>query len=304
VGAYRPATVVSNAEIAQRAAIAPDWIASRSGILNRRHARPDESLAMMAAAAGGAALADAGVDAAEVDLVIVATTTQRRPIPGVAPEAAYLMGAARAGAFDLNGACAGFCYALETAASAVRSGAASTVVVAGAERLTDWTGPAVPDTFALLADGAGAVVVAGVEREGIGPCVWGSDGAKRSIIEIPDGAAEMTMRGPLVYKWAVEILPSVADEVCKLAGVTFDDLAWLVLHQANRRILTTVAKAVGVPEERVLFDLTDSGNTSSASIPLALSELRRRGGGRDGRPLLLLGFGAGLTYAGQVVWLR
>lgn len=257
----------------------------------------------MAARAGRAALADAGVSPQDVDLLIVATATHQRPMPAVAPQAAHALGCERAGTFDLNAACAGFTYALTTASSLVRTRAARTALVVGAERLTDWTSPAVTDTFAIMADGAGAVVVEGSGQDDIRPVVWGNDGGRADYIEMPDddAAPEVRMRGPLVYKWAVEALPDVARRACDAAGVALEDISWLVPHQANVRILDTVAASLGIPSERVARDLSRTGNTSSASIPLALSALREQGHARDGEYVLLLGFGAGLTYSGLVV---
>ncbi|WP_103535727.1 beta-ketoacyl-ACP synthase 3 [Streptomyces sp. SM11] len=303
VGAYRPETVVSNLEISQRAGVAEDWISSRSGVQERRHATGEESLAVMAAEAGRAALADAGARPEDVDLVIVATATHARPMPAVAPQAAHALGCERAGTYDLNAACAGFTYALSTATSLLQSGAARTALVIGAERLTDWTSPAVTDTFAIMADGAGAVMLTRSERHGVRAAVWGNEGGRADYIVMPDDAdaPEVRMRGPLVYKWAVDTLPGVARRACEVAGVALRDIDWLVPHQANARILDTLAAALGIPTGKVVRDVVKSGNTSSASIPLALSTLRERGHARNGEHLLLLGFGSGLSYCGLVV---
>lgn len=303
VGAYHPETVVSNSEISQRAGVEEDWISSRSGVRERRHATDGESLVAMAAEAGRAALTDAGVRPEDVDLVIVATATHTRPMPAVAPQTAHALGCERAGTFDLNAACAGFTYALTTAASLLRGGAARTALVIGAERLTDWTSPAVTDTFAIMADGAGAVVMVRSEQDGVRTAVWGNEGGRADYIVMPEDedAPEVRMRGPLVYKWAVEALPDVARRACEVAGVALEDIAWLVPHQANERILDTVAAALGMPGDRVARDVVKSGNTSSASIPLALAALREQGHARNGELLLLLGFGSGLTYCGLVV---
>jgi 3-oxoacyl-[acyl-carrier-protein] synthase-3 len=287
--------------IAEQAPVTADWIASRSGVRSRRHASPSDTLANMGAGAADAALADAGVRAAEVDLVIVATATHRRPMPSVAPQVATLVGATNTGAFDLNAACAGFSYALAMAASAVKCRSARNVLVIGAERLTDWTSPAVTDTFAIMADGAGAVLVTQSDRDDIRQGVWGSDGSRAQFIEMPNDAPEVRMKGPLVYKWAVATLPDVARAACKQADVALDEIDWLVMHQANERIIDTVATALGFPMNRVCRDIVVSGNTSAASIPMGLAQLRREGQARGGQHLLILGFGSGLTYSAQVV---
>lgn len=300
IGGYRPARLVTNEEIMSEAAITAEWIESRTGIRTRHRAADHESIAMMAAAAGNAALSDAKVRPQDVGLVIVASTTQRRPVPNVAPQVADLMGCPSAGAFDINAACAGFAYALHLA-GVIRQGDARHVVIACADRFVDWTSAAVTDTYATLGDGAGAAVVSSADRDDIARCVWGSDGRKHAAIEIPDGAVEVRMNGPLVYSWAVSLLPGVGRAACAAAGVAAADLAWLVMHQANRRLLDAVGAALGIPRERIACDVVDTGNTSSASIPLALSRLRDERRIHADDLVLLLGFGAGLTYAGQVV---
>jgi 3-oxoacyl-[acyl-carrier-protein] synthase III len=300
LGEYRPRTVVTNDDVAAQAAITAEWIESRTGIRSRRRADADETMAMMASSAADLALADAGVAPIDVGLVILASTTPRRPVPGAAPEVAHRLGCLDAGAFDLNAACAGFTYGVNIAAEAVRSGSARHVVIIGADRFGSWISPEVPDTFAIFGDGAGAAVVSRSEQDGIWPCVWGCDGAKSSLIRIPDDAHELRMAGPLVYKWAVDTLPGIARSACKTAGMTMEEIDWLVMHQANSRMIDTVAGELGLPRERVAYDIAQSGNTSSASIPLALTSLRRQGHARNGEHVLLLGFGAGLTYVSLV----
>ncbi|MET8842358.1 beta-ketoacyl-ACP synthase 3 [Streptomyces rubiginosohelvolus] len=301
LGGYRPARSVTNEEIAASTSLTADWITDRTGLKTRGHAGEAETIVAMAVEAGAAALRDAGVAPESVGLVVLATQTPENLIPAGAPEIATLLGCAGAGAYDLNAACAGFTYALAGAADAVRLGHVEHAVVIGSERLTDWTTPAIEDVYAMLADGAGAVVVSRAAEDGIGPPVWGSDGARRDVLAVPDGERHITMRGKLVFKWAIDCLPPAARLACERAGTTVEDLDWLVMHQANRRILDAVAKDLGIDQDRVARDIIDAGNTSAASVPLALLALRDSGVTRSGESALFLGFGAGLTYAGQVV---
>jgi 3-oxoacyl-[acyl-carrier-protein] synthase-3 len=301
LGGYRPARLVANREIAERTAVTEDWIETRTGIRTRGHAGDGESIVDMGAAAATAALRDAGVTPDEVDLVILATQTRTRPIPSGAPRIASRIGCRAAGAYDLNGACAGFNYGLAVASDAVRLGNARHVLVVGSERLTDWTCPEIPDVYALLADGAGAAVVSPGPDIGIGPPVWGADGERSEVLAVPEDGSFIEMKGRMVFKWTTDHMPTAARRACELAGVARSDVAWLVLHQANQRILDAIGTELKFPPENVARVVVDSGNTSTASIPLALLRLRDDGLSRSGDRALLLGFGAGLTYAGQVV---
>jgi 3-oxoacyl-[acyl-carrier-protein] synthase-3 len=218
----------------------------------------------------------------------------------------------RGGALDLNAACAGFCYALGLAAAALESGTASTAVVIGAERMTDWIDWSDRGTAILFGDGAGAAVLTatdqndidqnGTERNGIGPVVWGSDGSGRDLIRVPDFERHLAMDGSAVFRWATSSVAAVAEEACARAGVAPTDLAAFVPHQANLRIVQAVARQLGLSEDTVVADdVVDSGNTSSASVPLALARLIETGRVTTGDPVLLVAFGAGLSWAGQVV---
>ncbi|MCX5053057.1 MULTISPECIES: beta-ketoacyl-ACP synthase 3 [unclassified Streptomyces] len=301
IGRRLPALRLTNDEIAAHTDITAEWIQGRSGVETRHHAGDDEPIVQLAADAALAALEDAGLAPVDIDAVIVATTTLNRPMPGAAAAVASLMGCGPVGAFDINAACAGFAYAVAVAADLVRGGTARHVVVVGAERLSDWTAPQTPDTFAILGDGAGAAVVSVSAEDGISRAVWGSDGTRADLIAIPAWTDTVQMRGPLVYKWATTTMPDLAREVCAQAGLQLGDLDWLVLHQANIRIIDGVAADLGVPADRVARDVVDRGNTSAASIPLALAALRADGRSKPGQKALLLGFGAGLTYAGLVI---
>ena len=304
LGEHQPARVVSNAELASRMDTSDEWIRSRVGIANRRIAGPDESVADMAVAAGGKALAASGLAAADIDLVIVATCTMPSPIPSAAAQVAARLGIPAPGAYDLNGACAGFVYGLSAAASAVTAGAATHVLLIGAEKLSDWVDQGDRSTAIIFADGAGAAVVgpaATADEVGIGPVAWGSAGDKVGTIHIADRSSFLWQEGQAVFRWATTALAPVALEACARAGLATTDLAAFIPHQANLRIIEAIARKLGAPDVLVADDIVDAGNTSSASIPLALARMAARGQVRSGDPVLLLGFGAGLTYAGQVV---
>jgi 3-oxoacyl-[acyl-carrier-protein] synthase III len=304
LAAYRPARMMPNTEIALRTGTTPEWIEQRTGIRTRGHAAADEDLVTMSVAAVVKAMAAACVEPSEVDLLVVATATRKQQIPGIAPEVATLAGIPAAGAYDVNAVCAGFTYALSQASNAVRLGEASHAVVVGVERTSDGLDPDDKDTYVLFGDGAGAAVVSRSSEPCIGPVAWGSDGGRANVLrtqKVPDGRDLIRMDGPLVYKWSTAVMPDVARRACRYAGVSIDDVAWFVPHQANLRIIDTLSRLLGFPADRVAHDVVDTGNTSSASIPLALTRLRESGRARHGDLVLLLGFGAGLTYAGQVV---
>ena len=304
-GGYQPARVLTNDELAATVDTTDEWIRSRVGIASRRIAGPDESLADMATAAGGKALAASGLPASDIDLVIVATCTAETAIPNIAATVATRLGIAAPGAYDLNAACAGFCYALATASDAVRAGTSRYVLVIGAEKLSQWVDWTDRSTCIIFADGAGAAVVGPVsdpqDGPGIGPVVWGSDGAMADKIAIKDRNSFLVQEGQAVFRWATTALHPVARKACELAGVDPTELAAFVPHQANLRIVEAIARKLGAPQARVANDIVHAGNTSSASIPLALSRMIERGEIGSGEAVLLLGFGAGVSYAAQVI---
>jgi 3-oxoacyl-[acyl-carrier-protein] synthase III len=302
-GGYQPARVVTNDEIAQRVDTNDEWIRSRVGIVSRRIAGPDETVADMAVAAGGKALAGSGLSPADIDLVIVATCTPEAPIPNIAATVATRLGIVAPGAFDLNAACAGFCYALGTASDAVRAGTSRHVLVIGAEKLSQWVDWTDRSTCIIFADGAGAAVVGPADGAdvGIGPVVWGSDGGMADKIFIKDRQSFIVQEGQAVFRWATTALHPVALKACERAGVAPGELAAFIPHQANLRIIEAIARKLGAPQALVATDIINSGNTSSASIPLALSAMIERGELRSGSAALLLGFGAGISYAAQVI---
>jgi 3-oxoacyl-[acyl-carrier-protein] synthase III len=303
-GGYQPAKVVTNDDLAATVDTNDEWIRSRVGIASRRIAAPDETVADMAVAAGGKALAASGLSPDDIDLVIVATCTPEVQIPNTAAQTARRLGISAPGAYDMNAACAGFCYALANAADAVRTGTAGHVLVIGAEKLSQWIDWTDRSTCIIFADGAGAAVVgpaADPAEAGIGPVVWGSAGDMADKIYIKDRNSFIFQEGQAVFRWATTALHPVALRACERAGVDPAELAAFVPHQANLRIVEAIARKLGAPQAVVADDIVTAGNTSSASIPLALSRMLERGEIPSGAPVLLLGFGAGICYAGQVI---
>ncbi|HVS68271.1 MAG TPA: beta-ketoacyl-ACP synthase 3 [Mycobacteriales bacterium] len=300
LGEYRPARVVTNDDLAQTLDTNDEWIQQRTGIASRRIASDEDSVVAMATAATTKALADSGVDPCRVGQVIVATCSMTKHVPGASAQVAHAIGATGAGAFDLNAACAGFCYALSLASDAIRTGQSEYVVVAAAERLSDWVDWTERSSAILFADGAGAAVVGAADTPGIGPLVCGSDGGAADLIGMTD-ARLLRLDGPAVFRWATTEMGRAARQVCEAAGIAPTDLAAVVLHQANLRIVTSIAKQLGATNAVVADDVIETGNTSAASVPLALARLRREGKVATGDLALTLAFGAGLTWAGSVV---
>ncbi len=304
-GGYQPARVVTNDELSKTVDTNDEWIRSRVGIASRRIAGPDETVADMAVHAGGKALAASGLSPADVDLVIVATCTPEVQIPNTAATVATRLGIVAPGAYDMNAACAGFCYGLANAADAVRTGTAKNVLVIGAEKLSQWVDWTDRSTCIIFADGAGAAIVGAVsdpaEAPGIGPVVWGSDGDLADKIYIKDRDSFIIQEGQAVFRWATTALAPLAKQACEKAGVDPTELAAFVPHQANLRIIEAIARRLGAPQAIVASDIVTAGNTSSASIPLALSRMIERGEVASGSKALLVGFGAGMCYAAQVI---
>jgi 3-oxoacyl-[acyl-carrier-protein] synthase-3 len=302
LGAHRPPNRVGNDLIAERLDSSDEWIQARSGIVTRGFASPAETVVNMAASAGEKALAAAGVAASDVDLVVVASCTLTRPAVPAAEQVARILGLDTAAAVDLGAACAGFTYGLSLAADAVRAGSADNVLVIGSERFTDVVDPHDRSTAFLFGDGAGAGVVSVADSDGISPPAWLSDGTQSSVLEIVGVPPRLRMDGQAVYRWAIKTLPVLARAVCERAGIALSELAGLVPHQANLRIIESLVRSLDLsPDVVVGRDVVDSGNTSAASIPLALTRLMEDGQLVRGDLVLLLGFGAGLTAAGQIV---
>ena len=303
LGEHRPAGVLTNDDIAARGVDTTDeWIRTRTGITQRHVAADDETVVSMGAAAAAKALAAAGIDGRDVDLLVLATCTMRNAIPGGAARIASSIGAHGVGAFDINAACGGFCYALSVAADAVRTGSANRVVVVGSEKLTDWLDWDDRSTCIIFGDAAAAAVVEAADEPGIGPVAWGSDGTSYELVGVPEGDWAIRMDGPAVFRWATTQLTTVARRACELAGVELRDLAAFVPHQANDRIVDALVRSLKLPDNVVVArDIASTGNTSAASVPLALCSVVESGAVQRGDLTLLLAFGAGLTYAGQVV---
>ncbi|MGD6742185.1 beta-ketoacyl-ACP synthase III [Streptomyces sp. BH106] len=304
IGHHQPARILTNEELAGMVDTNDEWIRSRVGIRTRHIAGPDEPVDELAAHAAAKALAAAGLSADDIDLVVVATSTAVDRSPNMAARVAHRLGVPSPAALDLNVVCAGFTHALATADHTLRAGAATRALVIGADKMsavTDWTDRS---TCVLVGDGAGAVVVepcAEGEEPGIGPVLWGSVPEMGDAVRIEGEPARFAQEGQSVYRWATRSLPPLAREACAKAGLDPADLAAVVLHQANLRIIEPLAEKIGAVNAVIARDVVDSGNTSAASVPIALSKLVERGELVSGAPALLFGFGGNLSYAGQVV---
>lgn len=311
LGVYRPERVVTNDEICETLDSTDEWIQSRSGIRTRRFAGPGEDLITMATTAAERALAVSGVTADQLGTVIVATSTHPEHTPASAPQVASRLGSTAA-AFDVSAGCAGFCHGLNLASALVRSGAEEHVLVIGVEQLSRFMDPTDRGTAFIFADGAGAVVVGRAEATGIGPTAWGSDGSQAHVINqtpscLHTGHTDhpvVQMEGTAVFRWAPFAMADVAHQALADAGVSVEDLKAFIPHQANLRITQTLCRNIKLPESvAVATDIVEAGNTSAASVPLAMEAMLRTGQARAGDLALLIAFGAGLSFAGQVVTL-
>ena len=308
LGHYQPEKILTNFDIAELVDTDDEWIQTRTGIRERRIAREDESVLDMAAAAARMALADAEVQ--DVDLVIVASATTQQGSPNTAGRISEALRFTAPAILDVNTACSGFEYALGIADQAISAGSAHRALVIGADKLsavTDWTDRR---TCILVADGAGAMVLqrtADPAEQGVTPTVWGSVPQMADAVLIegePGGPKTFSQDGRQVMRWAFTEAPRQARRVLEAAGMSMDDIDVLAFHQANLRLIEPLAKALGATERHVVLqDIVESGNTSAGSVPLALSKYWHRGELPPGGRALLLGFGGGFTYAGQVVTL-
>ncbi len=313
-GSYAPARIVTNDELSQRVETSDEWIFTRTGIRERRIAGPEESTSQMAAAAARAALADAKLRPADIDLLIVATMTPDMPMPATACLVQTELGlSADTACFDLNAACTGFVYALDTAWAMLASGRYRNALVIGAEKVSsviDWSDRT---TCVLFGDGAGAVVL-GSSAEGssarlIGSRLGSIPGTSSALMTpgggsapaSPDASRCLTMKGKEVFKLAVRAMDDVAREILVAHNIAPSEVACIIPHQANRRIIESIAQYLELPLERFFINLDRFGNTSAASIPLALDEARRAGRIKSGDVVLLVAFGAGLTYGATLV---
>ncbi|MER7540202.1 beta-ketoacyl-ACP synthase III [Streptomyces sp. NPDC097704] len=303
LGHYQPAKVLTNHDLAELVDTSDEWILSRVGIRTRHVAGPDEPVDELAAHAAGKALAHAGLTPGDIDLVLVATSTAIDRSPNTAARVAARLGMGSPATMDLNVVCAGFTHALATADHAVRAGAARRALVIGADKMTEITDWTDRTTCVLTGDGAGAAIVEAVEADtgAIGPVLWGSVPEMGNAVRIEGTPPRFAQEGQSVYRWATQQLPALARQTCERSGIAPEDLAGVVLHQANLRIIEPLAAKIGAVNAVVARDVVDSGNTSAASIPLALAKLVERGELPSGAPVLLFGFGGNLSYAGQVV---
>jgi 3-oxoacyl-[acyl-carrier-protein] synthase-3 len=312
LGAARGDLVVTNDDIAGPIDSSDEWIQRRTGIISRRRASNDVSLMDMAVEASNIAIKRAGINPSEIGAVIFSTITHPHQTPSAAALLADKIGANPAPAYDVSAACAGYCYGIAQADALVRSGMAKYVLVVGGEKLSDFIDPTDRTISFLLADGAGAAIVGPSDTPGISPTVWGTDGSHwsavgmtASLLELRDGEAgwpTLIQDGATVFKWAVWEMVKVAKEALEVAGVKAEDLAAIVTHQANIRIIDELAKQLAVPEGVVIArDIIYTGNTSAASVPLAMDALLTSGEVKSGGLALQIGFGAGLAFAAQVV---
>ncbi|MEU5181949.1 beta-ketoacyl-ACP synthase 3 [Streptomyces longwoodensis] len=300
LGHYRPDRVMRSETVASRLGVDASWIRDRTGIEERRVAGPRETVVTMGVAAARAALASTAGTVGDIDTVITATSTALSPIPSAAAQVAAGSGVTGAAAFDLNTACAGFCYALACADSLIRSGTSRGVLVVAADKSTDWVDWDDRDTAILFGDGAGAAVVVPADVPHIGPVVWGSVGEKHRAVYIDEGHRTFRQDGRSVFRWATGLGPVVRG-ICARTGIDPADLAAFVPHQANLRIVSALARELEAGKAVVAEDVRWSGNTIAATVPLALSRMAEAGELPLGKPVLLFGFGAGLAYAGQIV---
>jgi 3-oxoacyl-[acyl-carrier-protein] synthase-3 len=312
LGASRGNLTVTNYDIAGPINSSDEWIRQRTGIVTRKRAGKDQSLMDMAVEASNEAIKKAGIQASEIEAVIFSTITHPYQTPSAAALLAELVGANPAPAFDISAACAGYCYGIAQADALVRSGTAKYVLVVGGEKLTDYIDPTDRSISFLLGDGAGAAIVGPSDSPGISKSVWGSDGSKweavgmtGSLLDFRDGTGAwptLVQEGQSVFRWAVWEMVKVAKEALEVAGVKPEELAALVTHQANERIIDEMAKQLALPESVVVAkDIVTTGNTSAASIPLAMHALLAEGRIKSGDLALQIGFGAGLAYGAQVV---
>ncbi len=313
IGTYRPSLVVPNADIVDLIDSSDEWIQQRSGIKTRRFATPEETVQVMSVAAARTAIERAGIASEQIDCVIVATVTHLLQTPAIATAIAHELGTNRPAAFDISAACAGFCHGVALASDMVRGGSAKHVLVIGVERLSDITDPSDRGTAFIFADGAGAAVVGPSDVPGIGPVVWGSDGEQYDLIRqkedwrdvVAAGSTTMPhliMQGNAVFRWAAYAMAKIADETLTRTGITADQLDVFVPHQANMRITDAMVRSMKLPDHvTVARDIAHQGNASAASIPLALRQLVLDGEAQSGDTALLIAFGAGLSYAAQVI---
>jgi 3-oxoacyl-[acyl-carrier-protein] synthase-3 len=308
-GSYLPPKVVTNEDLARRVDTSDEWIVTRTGIKQRHIAAPEQASSDLAFEAARAALAAAGITAAELDLIVVATSTPDFVFPSTACLVQARLGVKGCAAFDVQAVCSGFVYAITLADSLVRVGQARTALVIGAEvfsRILDWNDRS---TCVLFGDGAGAVVLRADARPGILGSTLHADGSQADILAVPGnvsggsiiGTPFLRMDGQAVFKFAVKVLDEVARETVAKCGLSLEDIDWLIPHQANVRILEATAKRLKIPRERLIVTVDRHANTSAASVPLALDLAVRDGRIRPGHRVMLQGVGGGFTWGATLV---
>jgi len=312
LGASRGHQTVTNDDVAGPIDSSDEWIRQRTGIVTRMRADKKQSLLDMAVEASNEAIKKSGISPSEIGTVILATITFPYQTPSGASLLAEKVGAHGAAAYDISAACAGYCYGIAQADALVRAGTSKYVLVVGGEKLSDFVDPTDRSISFLLGDGAGAAIVGPSDHPGISKSVWGSDGANwdkvgmtSSILDFRDGKAQwptLVQEGQSVFRWAVWEMAKVANQALAESGLEASDLSALVTHQANIRIIDELAKQLELPDSVVVArDIVDTGNTSAASIPLAMHRLLAEGKVKSGGYALEIGFGAGLAFAAQVV---
>lgn len=318
LGFYLPTDTITNADLAELVDTSDEWITTRTGIHSRRRADRLQATSDLGIRAATAALGDAQLDVGALDLILVATATPDSPVPSTACIIQHALGAERAAAMDINAGCSGFLYGLHTADAFVRSGAAKNVLVVGAEILTRVTDYSDRRTCILFGDGAGACVVS---KSGSFEVVYtgvGADGSQTDLIQIPAGGSRspasretvderqhyLKLDGVRVFRQAVRRMTEAAQTALATKGLKSDDIAWVIPHQANARIIQAVGEQLGIAVPKVVMDVAEVGNTSAASVPIALARARDAGSFKSGQLVLLLAFGAGLTWACQLVRVR
>lgn len=314
VGSYLPSRTLTNLDLERMVDTSDEWIVTRTGIRERRLAEEGQATSDLAVEAARAAMADAGIEPDDVDLLVVGTSSPDMVFPSTACLTQAKLGMV-CPAYDVQAACTGFVYAMHSGTAAIESGRASTVLVVGADALTRHVDFSDRATCVLFGDGAGAVVLQASEEPGVMGISLGADGTGADVLKIPAGGSAapatverleagehyLKMAGNEVFKFAVRVIPKVTRTALKESHLKVDDLRWLIPHQANQRILDTVADRLGMPHERVFSHLERTGNTSSASVPLALDDLYTSGQLAPGDYLAFVGFGAGLTWGAVIV---
>lgn len=303
LGHYQPSKVLTNEDLAKMVDTNDEWIVSRVGIKERRIAE-EETVADMATAAAEKALAASGLTAADIDIVVVATCSALDRVPNVASTVSARLGITSPAAMDVNTACSGFSHAVAVADHSIRAGASTNAIVIGVEKLSDFTDWTDRSSCILFGDGAGAVVLTAAEageEPGVGPVVWGSVPEMSTAVRILAEHPYISQDGQSVFRWATTTLAPLARKTAEAAGIKIEDVGAVVFHQANLRIIEGIAKRLGADNAVIARDIVESGNTSAASVPLALSKMVARGEIPSGAPVLLFAFGGGLTYAGQII---